>query len=130
MKNIISIISNKQINSNSSDDNKNNTFIYNLRNDNNKNLKNDILKLNVNSFSKKRDNILTKSVPIEISKKYNIYDNDIIFENNKMNNFCSKFKNNVIKNFYEIFPFKNNFNKISLLILIKIIIFLFQSFLF
>ena len=130
VKNIISVISNKQINSNSSDDNKNNTFIYNLRNDNNKNLKNDILKLNVNSFSKKRDNILTKSVPIEISKKYNIYDNDTTFENNKINNFYSKFKNNVIENFYEIFPFKNNFNKISLLILIKIIIFLFQSFLF
>ena len=106
MKNIISIISNKQINSNSSDDNKNNTFIYNLRNDNNKNLKNDILKLNVNSFSKKRDNILTKSVPTETPKKYNIYDNDIIFENKKMNNFCSKFKNNVSKFFMKFFHLK------------------------
>ena len=129
VKNIISIINNKQNNISSDENKNNNTFIYKFRNDTDKNTKDDILKLSVNFSSKKKDNILTKSVPIIINKKNNFYDNDNDIRK-MINNFCYKFKNNLQKNFNEVVSFKNNFDKKSLLILGQVALFLLQSFLF
>ena len=148
------------------DNGKNKTFIYDLRKDVSYNSqRSDILNLNVNISSKKKYNILSKSVNI-LGNKNGIKDNNANFNdednnnnnndnnNNNINNindvtnnddnnnnsivqiknsnFCFNFKNNLYKNLYEVIPYENikNFNKKSLFIIIQMIIFLLQSFLF
>ena len=122
--------------------------------------KSDILNININIFSKRQNNILFKSTPIlqnqndtidnnanfnnnnedNNSNNNNINNNDENNNNNvnnsvmqiQNNNFCYHFKNNLCKNFYEVMPFKNIniFEKKSIFIIIQVIIFLLQSFLF
>ena len=140
-KKIFSYINNS--NHNSSLDNnggKNKTFVYNFQPEDEQNKNSETLNLNEKIWFKNKKNILSKSVPIistknnkekEINKDNNNNDNNEISEILN-NNFCFKFKKNLYNNFNEILPYKgkNNFDKISLLIMIQMVIFLLQSFLF
>ena len=130
-KTIFNAINN--LNVNSSDNkriNKQNIFIYNFNDSYDINKKVDIFPLDIKLSSNTKANYLSKSLPITITKNNNVNNNDNNLNFKKKNNFCFYLKQNIKNNFLTVIPYKNSFDKIYLIILIKLVLFLLHSFLF